>query len=259
MDNLPRLVIPTYNRHQTISDMTLEYLHKIRYPKEKIILFVASEDQEKLYKSSVKEHLYGQIVVGVPGLLHQRNYIIKWLNSGEIYISMDDDLKNIKVMEGQTIYQIIQNAIDHMNTGEVGLAGILPNSDARRFREECTEHLAHIVGTFFICKNDHNLPLEIYNIIHEGKEDYYRTIQYFIVYGKVLRYRTAGVHTVYRNENGGIIKEGRRERDAAACEDLMKRYPTMVLKAKKPTGWPDVELNWRAKDTDAFIYRDQDS
>jgi len=249
----PRICIPTYNRYTTISDMTLRYLNSIQYPSDKIILFVASDDQAALYKQHVSEHLYGQIVVGVLGLVNQRNFITKWLDSGEIFISIDDDLQTIKVMEGFNIYWVIADAITKIKQGDVGLAGILPNSDARRFRTGYTEHLAHIVGTFFICKNSHSMLLDVFDTIHEGKEDYYRTIQYFIVYGKILRYRTAGVHTVYRNTNGGIIQEGRRERDAAACLDLVTRYPTMVEPVRKPTGWPDIQLKWRANNTDPFI------
>jgi len=250
MNNLPRLVIPTYERYQTISNMTLRYLHTIGYPRDKIILFVASEDQAALYKNWVEEYLYGQIVVGVLGLVNQRNFITKWLHSGEIFISMDDDLQTVKVMEGFNIYWIILDAIAKIKRGDAGLAGVLPNSDARRFRTGYTNHLAHIVGTFFICQNNHSLLLDCDPIIGAGKEDYYRTIQYFIVYGRILRYRGAGVQTIYRQANGGIATEGRRERDAAACLDLIRRYPKFVKHVDKKSGWPDVSLNWRARNTE---------
>jgi hypothetical protein len=87
-------------------------------------------------------------------------------------------------------------------------------------------------------------------IIGAGKEDYYRTIQYFIVYGRILRYRGAGVQTIYRQANGGIATEGRRERDAAACLDLIRRYPTIVKHCEKRSGWPDISLNWRGRNTE---------
>jgi hypothetical protein len=182
--------------------------------------------------------------------VNQRNFITKWLDSGEIFISMDDDLQTIKVMEGFNIYWIILDAIAKIKRGDVGLAGVLPNSDARRFRTGYTEHLAHIVGTFFICKTNHSLLLDCDPIIGAGKEDYYRTIQYFIVYGRILRYRGAGVQTIYRQANGGIATEGRRERDAAACLDLIRRYPTIVKHCEKRSGWPDISLNWRGRNTE---------
>lgn len=251
MDNLPRVCIPTYNRFQTIGDMTLRYLNSIQYPSDKIILFVASDEQAALYRQHVPQHLYGQIVVGVLGLVNQRNYITKWLDSNEIFISMDDDVQSIKVMTGFNIYWIIADAVAKIKRGDAGLAGVLPNSDARRFRTGHTEHLSHIVGSFYVCKNNHSMLLDTDPIIQEAKEDYYRTLQYFMVYGRILRYRNAGVQTVYRNPLGGIESLGRRKRDAAACVDLIRRYPKFVKHIDKKSGWPDVLLWWRARNTDA--------
>lgn len=251
MENLPRLVIPTYNRYQTIGDMTLRYLNSIQYPSDKIILFVASDEQAALYRQHVPEHLYGQIVVGVLGLVNQRNFITKWLDSGEIFISMDDDVITLKTMNNTNIFWLITDAITKIKTNDYGLAGIMSNSDGRRFKNGFTQHLAHIVGSFYICRNNHSLLLDIDPIIQEAKEDYYRTLQYFIVYGRILRYRNAGVQTVYRNPVGGIEGLGRRERDAVACVDLIKRYPQFVKHIDKKSGWPDISLKWRARNTDA--------
>jgi hypothetical protein len=246
----PRVCIPTYERYLTLGGATLRYLHSIGYPREKIILFVASDDQARLYRDWVEEHLYGQIVVGVLGLVQQRNFITKWLSSDEIFISMDDDVQIVKVMTGFNIYWIIADAITKLKTNDYGLAGIMPNSDARRFKTGFTMHLAHIVGSFYICKNNHSLLLDCDPVIQEAKEDIYRSLQYFIVYGRILRYRSAGVQTVYRNPNGGIAAEGRRERDAFACLDLIRRYPKFVKHIDKKSGWPDVLLRWRARNTD---------
>ena len=250
MNDLPRVCIPTYNRYTTISDMTLRYLNSINYPRNKIILFVASDEQAGLYREHVPAHLFGQIVVGVLGLVNQRNFITTWLESGETFISFDDDVQTIKVMEGFNIYWVLADAIAKIKRGDAGLAGVLPNSDARRFRTGHTEHLSHIVGSFYICKNNHSMLLDNDPVLQEAKEDIYRSLQYFTVYGRILRYRCAGVQTVYRNPNGGIAAEGRRERDAAACVDLIRRYPRFVKHIDKKSGWPDILLRWRANNRD---------
>lgn len=250
MYNLPRVCIPTYNRFQTIGDMTLRYLFSIRYPQDKILLFVASDEQAALYRQHVPEHLYGQIVVGVLGLVNQRNFITKWLGPDEIFISFDDDVQTIKMMEGFNIYWLIADAITKIKTHDYGLASVLPNSDGRRFKTGFTSHLAHVIGSFYICRNNHSLLLDNDPVIQEAKEDYYRTLQYFIIYGRILRYRGAGVQTVYRNPLGGIEAKGRRERDAAACADLIRRYPKFVKHCEKKSGWPDVLLWWRARNAD---------
>jgi hypothetical protein len=230
--------------------MTLRYLHNIQYPSDKIILFVASDEQAALYRQHVPEHLYGQIVVGVLGLVNQRNFITRWLSSGEIFISFDDDVLTLKTMHNTNIFWLITDAITKIETHDYGLAGIMSNSDGRKFKAGYTQHLAHIVGSFYICRNNHSLLLDTNSVIQEAKEDYYRTIQYFTVYGRILRYRCAGVQTMYRNPVGGIEGLGRRERDAVACVDLIRRYPKFVKHIDKKSGWPDISLNWRARNTD---------
>jgi hypothetical protein len=230
--------------------MTLRYLHNIQYPSDKIILFVASDEQAALYRQHVPEYLYGQIVVGVLGLVNQRNFITRWLNSGEIFISFDDDVLTLKTMHNTNIFWLITDAITKIETHDYGLAGIMSNSDGRKFKVGYTQHLAHIVGSFYICRNNHSLLLDTNSVIQEAKEDYYRTIQYFTVYGRILRYRCAGVQTMYRNPVGGIEGLGRRERDAAACVDLIRRYPQFVKHIDKKSGWPDCLLKWRARNTD---------
>ena len=251
MDNLPRVCIPTYNRYTTISDMTLRYLNSINYPRDKIILFVASDEQAALYRQHVPEHLFGQIVTGVLGLVNQRNFITKFLFPDEIFISFDDDVITLKTMNNTNIYWLIADAITKIKTHDYGLASVLPNSDGRRFKTGFTRHLAHCIGSFYICRNNHSLLLDNDPVLQEAKEDIYRSLQYFTVYGRILRYRCAGVQTVYRQANGGIESLGRRERDAAACADLIRRYPKFVKHIDKKSGWPDVLLWWRARNIDA--------
>jgi hypothetical protein len=192
--------------------------------------------------------IYSIVIVGA---LNQRNFITTWLESGEIFISFDDDVQTIKMMEGFNIYWLIADAITKIKTHDYGLASVLPNSDGRRFKTGFTRHLAHVIGSFYICRNNHSLLLDNDPVIQEAKEDIYRTLQYFIVYGQILRYRCAGVQTVYRQANGGIESLGRRERDQAACVDLLRRYPRFVKHIDKKSGWPDVLLWWRARNADA--------
>jgi hypothetical protein len=242
----PRVVIPSYGRHLTIGNQTLHFLNRIGYPASKIFIFVSDSDQATLYKSWVEEKLYGQIIVGVLGLKEQRNFISDWLAEDEIYISMDDDLDNVKVMPGHSFLDLMKDAVSKISTREHGLAGCLSNSDARRFKNDFTQHLSHIVGCFWIARNVRDIRIDGF----AEKEDYERSIKYFQKYGKVLRYRWAGVQTQYIKDTGGIAKEGRQLREAQAVLGLTNKYPAMctrIHKKGKREQWPDLKLNWRAQ------------
>jgi hypothetical protein len=238
----PRLVIPSYKRPLTISNQTLHFLNRIGYPASKIIIFVSDSEQARLYTSWIENRLYGQIIVGVLGLKEQRNFISDWLSEDEIYISMDDDLNYVKIMTGYSFLDLMKDAISKISTREYGLAGILSNSDARRFKNNYTQHLSHIVGCFWIARNDRDIRIDGL----AEKEDYERSIKYFQKYGKVLRYRCAGVQTQYVGETGGIAKEGRRFREAEAVLYLTNKYPSLCSRINKKGEWPDLKLNWRA-------------
>lgn len=238
----PRLVIASYKRPLSIGLQTLHFLNRISYPASKISIFVSDSDQAKLYKSWVEPHLYGQIIVGVLGLKEQRNFITDWLSEDEIYISMDDDLCDVKCMPEHSFMGLIKDAISKIRTREYGLAGCLSNSDGRRFKNDYTHHLSHIVGCFWIARNHKDLQIEGY----QEKEDYERTIKYFIKYGRVLRYRWAGVYTKYVQDVGGIALEGRKQREVLACLDLTTRFPGYCKRINKGD-WPDISLMWRAK------------
>ena len=240
MPPIPRLVIASYHRPDLIQSKTLRYLRVQGYPVDKILIFVANENEKLVYETTVPPHLYGEIIVGRLGLMEQRNFISEYLDEDEIYISMDDDIDNLKLMNGWTLYDIIQEAYDVFETRMAGLYGILPNDDARRFKDNVSTHLAHILGAFYIARNHKNLK-----ITRTAKEDYERTILYWLRYGHVYRSRRGGVQTKYLRGGGGIPAADRRKREEEGVRYLAETYPALCRRKDKGDH-PDIELNWRA-------------
>jgi hypothetical protein len=236
---LPRLVIPSYQRPQLIQSKTLKYLRLQEYPPDKILIFVASEEEKNLYERGVPSHLYGQIIVGQLGLKEQRNFISNYLDEDEIYISFDDDVDSLKLIPGYTFYDLIRDACDVIGSRQTGLVGILPNSDARRFKDSASTHLAHILGAFYICRNHRDIL-----ITRTVKEDYERSILYWLRYGSVYRSRRGGVQTKYLRGQGGISESNRNTREEEDVQYLTQTYPNLCRRKDKGDH-PDLELNWR--------------
>jgi hypothetical protein len=236
-----RIAIPSYGRPRVIQNKTLRYLRLQDYDVDKILIFVASEEERHIYEREVPRHLYGELVVGRLGLKEQREFISDYLEEDEIYISFDDDVSDLKLMPGYTLYDLIQDAKDVIGTRQSGLYGILPNSDTRRFKDSVTTHLAHILGAFYICRNHRNLK-----VTRTAKEDYERSILYFLRYGHIFRSRRGGVETKYLAGNGGIPAENRRAREEQGIQYLTMTYPALCRRKDKGNH-PDLELFWRAK------------
>ena len=237
MFSLP-IAIPSYLRHQMISKKTLRFLHDNDYPKELITIFVASYQELQIYESQISSNLYGQIIIGVLGLKEQRNFISNYYPDGEIICQMDDDVDRI-VCPYLSFQQILQKAYIELTMNTCGLFGILPKDDTRCFSDSVTTHLTHILGSFFICRNHRDIILTT-----NEKEDYERSIVYFLRYGSVRRYKGAGVRTRYGINEGGLQQPGRVIRMYNESEYLSEKYPTLCKPILK-NELPDLRLNWR--------------
>jgi hypothetical protein len=237
---LPAVAIPTYRRSKTISSQTLAFLESCAYPAHLITLFVADESEKLLYLSDVPSELYGQIVVGVLGLSQQRNFISDFYPEGQILLQLDDDVKGVKTLGGTGFLEVLGRGLRELNSGE-GLWGVLPTDDARRFKDDTTKHLTHIVGALFLIRNHKRLRIRI----GVGDiEDYERSIQMFELYGSVCRYRGAGVQTSFNKGSGGLLGPEREERRRRDLDTLCKMYPEACRPVIKG-GYVDVILNWR--------------
>jgi hypothetical protein len=229
---LPRLCIPSYNRPGVLLTKTLDFLYSVDYPKDRIFIFVASEEERVKYQAGCFNY---NLVVGVPGLVPQRNFISEWLHDDEIYVSLDDDVSGVK---GRPFIQLIRDAVALLETRQAGLFGVLPKDDARCFKDSTTTHLAFVVGAFFVCRNHKDIKIDCF------AEDYQRSILYFKRYGAVFRYRGAGVQTRYAGTSGGT--EGVLERKANAVAYLVATH-SGYCSLRDKNGEPDILLNWRAK------------
>jgi len=236
---LPELAIPSYRRSNTIASKTLAFLASVSYPAEKITVFVADEEEALLYYRAIPRTLYGRLVVGVKGLMEQRNFISQHYPEDSIIVQMDDDIKKID-SPTHSFLCILQNAVERLNTRKGGLWGVLPNDDKRRYSDTTTTHLTHILGSFFVCRNHRDIQ-----ITATEKEDYERSILYFKRYGEVYRYRGAGVSTTYQKGDGGLQEEGRLGRMEEGVKNLTSKYALYCVRKDKK-GVPDVALNWRA-------------
>ena len=237
--DLPRVAIPSYKRVQMIQTHTLKFLADIGYPSEKIHIFVANQDEYNEYRSALPVE-YKHIIIGVLGLAPQRNFISDYFDEGEYILQIDDDVKGLKLKNKELSHlDLFRSAINRMVREGIGLFGVLPNDDGRKMTDKWTLDLAHILGSFFILQNRRAIRIQ-----YSEKEDYERCIKYFLADGKILRYRGAGVNTLYMRNPGGLQVSDRRPAQEEATAALCAAYPQMVKRRTK-NDTPDLTLNWR--------------
>ena len=69
--------IPSYSRAAFCNEKTLNMLRAYDIPKEIIYVYVASQEEYDRYKEVLDASLYGDLVIGVRGLIQQRQYIME--------------------------------------------------------------------------------------------------------------------------------------------------------------------------------------
>ena len=91
------IAIPSYKRSKTIQDKTLKVFEQHKIDPTKVTIFVADNDEEAIYREALKNHDYGSnIVVGVPTIGAQRNFIEKWYPEGTRLMMFDDDIQEVQ-------------------------------------------------------------------------------------------------------------------------------------------------------------------
>lgn len=97
------IAIPSYQRYSILEQKTLSMLNKYNIPKKRIYVFVADQDEQKIYHDYLNPALYGHLIVGKKGLKNQRNFITKFFPENQEILQLDDDISELKILANKVI------------------------------------------------------------------------------------------------------------------------------------------------------------
>ena len=251
------IAIPSYKRAELLNRKTLKTLADYNIPRNRIFVFVANEEEEKIYKETLDKKMYGHLVVGVKGLRNQRNFISRYFPIGQEIVNLDDDLAGFNILKthGETFNKkdnyhaklpdfdsFIKEAFKTLRNEGLFLWGIYPINNPYFMTPKITTDLRLIVGPCWGNINRHSKDL-ILTI--DEKEDVERTLQYYVKDGGVIRFNNISVATSYYVTPGGMqALERDRKKDAyESAVYLNKKYPTLtILHLTKKSGFAEVKL-----------------
>jgi len=245
------VVIPSYKRASAIKDKTLRVLQDQNIPKERINIFVASESEKAEYE---KENPDYKIIVGVIGLVQQRNFIQNYFPVGTFLFSMDDDVESLSILHDNKLRplsdleSVITLGFSECQKHSARLFSIYPVHNAFFMKQKITKDFKFCIGSCFGMINPGS---EILNPSPDGcKEDYLRTILFWIADRSIIRINYVAHKTCYGGGTGGLQECGREQRlkkERAAVKYLLDEYPDLVrLNTKRKSLFPEVLLK-RAK------------
>lgn len=222
------IAIPSYKRHETIHKKTLSYLlGDCNVNPDKITVFVADEDEYKKYHAV--QQVGCNLIIGLPTLRAQRNFIQGYYHDGENVLHIDDDVEGIyvklsdKKFEKETdLNTICSQGFSLCRVAGTKLWGISAVLNPLFMRNNCSTDLKYIVGCFWGCINSHDLDL---TVELEDKEDFERTIKYYKKFKSVVRLNNYAPKTKYYGEPGGMQVTRTEQRVTESAEYLLAKYP----------------------------------
>jgi hypothetical protein len=187
-------------------------LNQLGVDKNLIKVFVIAEELE-IYTKTLNPDFYGEIVVGVRGLIPQRQFIENYYPAGTHIVSLDDDITKLDLSftDYKSADILFKSAFEECIKEGAYLWGLYPvcNPMCLTKNRPITNHLVFIVGAFFGYinrPNDPDLDLSVCKSVTDGnsnKEDVERSIRYFLKDKKVLRFGRVGFKTQYYGKDGG--------------------------------------------------------
>lgn len=228
------VAIPSYHRAELCNSKTLHMLHTNHIEKSKIFIYVANKEEYNIYSEKLDKSYYNKIVIGIKGLVQQRDFIMKQWPEGKHIVFLDDDVESVDLsissFKSKNLNYFIENAFKECIAHKAYIWGVYPvfNPFFRQARKEMTTELKFIVGAFYGIINRPRLKaIELTITKTQGhKEDTERTLKYFIHDGIVIRFDKVGFVTKYFGRQGGMGNfEERLVPLKEATLKLKKKYP----------------------------------
>jgi len=239
------IAIPSYDRVETLKNNTISLLEKNNIDKNKIIIFVANKDEEKKYKNEFNDY---KIIVGVKGLLPQRNFMTKYFKEGQNIIYMDDDIEEVKIKkskskENKTLHNLnlkefFPYSFEELKKNNFHIWGINPVFNPYFLYNKISTDLRYIAGGFYGVINRHDKDLMLK--YESDKEDMERTLRFYHKDKGLLRFNNVVIKTKNYHPGGlqseYLTKENRIKDGKKRVERLLKEFPNYGSIKQRPSG-----------------------
>lgn len=232
------VAIPSYKRAEVLKEKTLTFLKNSEIESQRIYIFVASQEEKEIYERTLTLNTYKEIVIGLPTLARQRQFIIDYFYYDQNILACDDDIKRIKLLTERPLVPIINKLFARTRAAGLSLWGVYPVNNLYFCKERLQKGFLYIVGCFygFINKKDIVYP-DV-----SCAEDKWLTIVRYQKDGGVLRYEGAAPDTVYYAK-GGLFEYRERDGEKIDKEKVVSLFPDITKLKKKRNG--RTEVTWK--------------
>ena len=255
------VAIASYKRPETLKNKTMNLLEKNNIDPKKIHIFVANNREKKDYENTLDKNSYNKIIVGKKGIKNIRNFMPKYFKEGQKIFYIDDDIYKLfraynnnegkvinkidnnydrkynRLKEYNNLDEIIKQGFEESKKRGYDNWGIYPIENPYFMKpttknpdDYISENLTYVIGCFTGVIN--NRKAEIRTV--DDKEDYERSIKYYMKDGGILRLNNICARTYYYKEPGGMQVDRTKKRIHDSAVYLTQKYPELcALNTKK--------------------------
>lgn len=231
-----RIAIPSYKRANLLQQLTLRFLFSETIPIDRIDIFVASKEEEELYRAALGPSW--RLIVGLPGIHRQREFMESYYPIGSKILFMDDDVKSIKSLyKGVPFDVVVERMFDLTEARGCRLWGVYPTDSGLCLKDRVCKGICYIIGACYgmiVSEFKPSYPTQT-------TEDFVRSIEYFRQSG-VLRFEGLGIQTKYFNPIGGLSEIRTTERQRCEMIALCDTYPDAVRLRERNGRMTDVQF-----------------
>ena len=241
-----QVAIPSYRRSEIISQRTLRMLADGGVPRDRIHLFVATQEAA-VYVEQVDKGLYGELVPHqCPGdVAGANNAVNDYFEAGKV-VHCDDDLDGISEMTDPKTLVRVRDVAAVFDQGfavarshGATLWGVYPVHNPYFMRRRVMTKLCFVIGHVYgqVLKGRVGERLTV-----PVKADYERSLSHFMMDGALARLDWLVAETRVYAGQGGLIGVRSPENVQVAIEILQSRYPGLVRPVKRKSGWDEIRL-----------------
>ena len=257
------VAIPSYKREATLKNKTLRVLMEHKLNPKRIFIFVANQEQKKIYEDTLPKY-YNKLVVGIEGIKNIRNFMASYFPEKQRIFSIDDDISHVfqnfntvnpnekkhnKLKPLKNLHKFIVSGFKEAKKRQIDNWGVYPVENpyfmkptARNPNDYLSTNLVYIIG--FMTGVVNNKKAEIRTI--DDKEDYERSIKYYLKDNGVLRFNNVTCRTQCYKEPGGMQVERTKQRIHDSAVYLTEQYPELcTLNTSKKSGYTEIRLRDR--------------
>ena len=246
-----QIAIPSYKRDKTLRDKTLRVLERYGVDPRKVTIFVANQEELEIYKDTLGDSPYANLVVAIKGIMEVRNFMWNYFPEGTPVLFMDDDLTAVKRLQKERggklslidvndLYaEVVVPGFTSAREYNAYLWGIFAASNAMfmsaNSEDDVDDEVAspdeviignqYIIGSFFgaVIRHKENLLVGC-----ADKEDHERSVVHFIEDGRTLKLKYITVESNYYGEQGGLQEFRTLETVSEGAKYMKQKYPQYV-------------------------------